>query len=360
MKYKTHADQFSHSQKNKIGVLITNLGTPEAPTKGALRRYLKEFLSDPRVVEIPRLIWWFILNLVILNIRPKRSAKAYQTIWSERGSPLMFHTEAQAKALQKSLDSATEQPIQVEFAMRYGQPSVSNQIDKMMANGVTKLLVVPLYPQYSGSTSGSTFDAIASDFTQRRVIPDFRFVSHYHDYPPYIEALANKIVSFRRQHGESEKLIFSYHGIPKRYLTNGDPYHCECYKTSRLVAEKLGLNSDQYITTFQSRFGKEEWLKPYTDHSLAALAKSGVKSVQVVCPGFSADCLETIEEIAIENRDVFLNEGGQSFEYIEALNSDQEHINALSQLVLSNITGWTIDQDIAVRAAESKKYGATQ
>lgn len=341
MKYISDSE-FSHQRNDKIGVLLTNLGTPDAPTKQALRPYLKEFLSDPRVVEVPRLIWWMVLNLVILNFRPARSAKSYQSVWTEQGSPLMFHTQAQADKVRQALESEFGDNIVVEFAMRYGQPAINQTINKMMSQGVTKLLVLPLYPQYSGSTSGSTFDAIAADFCQRRRLPDLRFISHYHDFPPYIEALAQKIESHWQQHGRADKLLFSYHGIPKRYLTNGDPYHCECHKTSRLVAERLELKESDYITTFQSRFGREEWLKPYTDHTLMALPKDGIKSVQVVCPGFSADCLETIEEIGIENRDYFLEAGGEQYQYIEALNSDQAHIDLLANLIKQNLGGWQV------------------
>lgn len=357
MKYKTNTG-FSHAQADKIGVLITNLGTPEAPTKQALRPYLKEFLSDPRVVEVPRAIWWFILNGVILNIRPKRSAKAYETVWSEQGSPLMVHTQNQASALAERCKQAWGDDVIVDFAMRYGKPAVSDVIDRMQAQGVRKLVVLPLYPQYCASTTGSTFDAVASYFQKARWMPDFRFISHYHDNPQYIQIVADKIRAHREQHGAADKLIFSYHGIPKRYLMNGDPYHCECHKTSRLLAEALGLTADQYMTTFQSRFGREEWLKPYTDHTLQALPEQGVKSVQVVCPGFSSDCLETIEEIGEENRDYFLEAGGERYEYIEAMNSDSAHIDLLFQLVEDNMTNWQVGDDYAQRAQLAKDKGA--
>lgn len=354
MKYKG-SPSFTHAQPDKIGVLITNLGTPQAPNKQALRPYLKEFLSDPRVVEVPRLIWWMILNLVILNIRPSRSAKAYSTVWTEQGSPLMVHTQNQADALRDSLKAKFGDHVVVEFAMRYGQPSVDSVIDSMLQQGVRQLLVLPLYPQYCASTTASTFDAVADSFRQRRWMPGLRFVTHYHDNPDYIDACANKIREHWEQNGSADKLIFSYHGIPKRYLLNGDPYHCECHKTSRLIAEKLGLEKGQYMTCFQSRFGREEWLKPYTDHTLKALASDGVKSVQVVCPGFSADCLETIEEIGEENRDYFLEAGGERYEYIDALNSDPEHIEMLTNLVVQNLQGWEAilpDPERATRAIE--------
>ncbi|XOV80504.1 MAG: ferrochelatase [Aestuariibacter sp.] len=354
MKYKSNSG-FSHQQNDKLGVLITNLGTPEAPTKNALRPYLKEFLSDPRVVEVPRLIWWCVLNLVILNIRPARSASAYKTVWTEQGSPLLVHTQNQAKALTNNLKQEFGDNIVVDFAMRYGNPAISDTLDSMFSRGVRRLLVLPLYPHYCASTTASTFDAIAEDFTQRRWLPDFRFISHYHDHPDYIAAMAEKIQAHQAKNGTPDKLLFSYHGIPKRYLTNGDPYHCECHKTSRLIAEQLGLDREQYATTFQSRFGREEWLTPYTDETLKSLPAQGVKTVQVVCPGFSADCLETIEEIGIENRDYFLESGGQNYQYIACLNDDDQHMRFLTTLVKENLHGWQVatDAEIAQRAVRA-------
>lgn len=349
---------FSHARSPKIGVLVTNLGTPQAPTPKALRAYLKEFLSDPRVVETPRLLWWCILNLVILNIRPRRSAKAYQTVWTEQGSPLLIHTQAQCQRIREQMVAKYGDDVVVEFAMRYGQPSVDSVIDNMLNQGVEKLVVLPLYPQYSATTTASTFDAVSDSLTKRRLIPELRFINHYHDFPAYIDALAKKVEAHWAEHGKADKLILSYHGIPKRYLTNGDPYHCECYKTTRLLAERLGLDESQYMTTFQSRFGREEWLKPYTDHTLQALAKEGISSVQVMCPGFSADCLETIEEIGIENRDYFLEAGGKKFEYIEALNSDDNHIDALVSLIESHLGGWTLDKNAELRVAQAKHFGS--
>lgn len=359
MKYTGNAG-FSHRQPDKIGVIITNLGTPEAPEKGALRTYLKEFLSDPRVVEVPRLIWWFILNGVILNIRPKRSAKAYASVWTEQGSPLMVHTKAQAAALAARCELEFGDNVVVDFAMRYGNPAVSDVIERMLSQGVRKLLVLPLYPQYSASTVASTFDAIANDFQSRRWLPDFRFISHYHDRPAYIEAIANSIRQHWDSYGRADKLILSYHGVPRRYLDNGDPYHCECLKTSRLVAQALSLDSTEYMTTFQSRFGREEWLKPYTDETLKALPAEGVKSVQVVCPGFSSDCLETIEEIGEENRDYFMEAGGERYEYIPALNSDSSHISMLFDLVKENLHGWHVEESSELRAGLAQKHGCTR
>lgn len=345
---------YQHGNPDKIGVLLTNLGTPDAPTPKALKRYLKQFLSDPRVVEVPRLLWWFILNGVILQIRPRRSAKAYATVFTDQGSPLLFHTRRQAEAIADAFKNDNRTDVVVDFAMRYGNPSFASVLDNMFAQGVRKILVLPLYPQYSASTSASTFDELANNFTQRRWLPDLRFISHYHDDPGYIAACAERINAHWAEHGRAEKLLFSYHGIPKRYLLNGDPYHCECYKSSRLIAEALGLTKDQYLTTFQSRFGREEWLKPYTDETLKALPGQGVKSVQVFCPGFAADCLETIEEIAEENHEYFTEAGGEHYHYISALNDRPAHISALYQLIKQNLQGWQItdDPERAGRATE--------
>ena len=312
MQFKGQSD-FKHTSKARIGVLITNLGTPQAPTKKALKAYLKEFLSDPRVVELPKVLWWLILNGVILNIRPKRSAKAYAGVWTDEGSPLMVHSQNQVKALRENLKAVYGDDVVVELAMRYGQPSINNALDKMQDQGVTKLVVLPLYPQYSASTSASTFDAIAKDFMKRRLLPDFRFISHYHDNTHYITAMANKIQKHWDSHGKPDKFIFSYHGIPRKYVDKGDPYLVECEITSKLIADKLDLKKEEFMTCFQSRFGAEEWLQPYLDDTLKAFPQKGVKFVQVVCPGFSADCLETIEEIGEENRDYFLEAGGVKF-----------------------------------------------
>lgn len=355
---------FKHQQPQKTGILITNLGTPDAPTAPALRRYLREFLSDPRVVEFPRLLWWLILNGVILRIRPKRSAAAYSKVWTAEGSPLLIHTANQCEMLRERLQARYGDNVVVAFAMRYGSPSVSSVLEQLQQAGVRQLLVLPLYPQYSASTSASTFDAISADFSQRRWLPDFRFISHYPDYPPYIEAMARHIEAHRAQHGAGEKLILSYHGIPKRYLLNGDPYHCECLKTSRLLAERMGLGEHDYMTTFQSRFGREEWLRPYTDETLKALPDQGVKSIDVFCPGFSADCLETIEEIDEENRGYFMDAGGERFQYIPALNAEDVHIDALEQLIEENLKGWTLrspgTKALRDRAQRAKALGATE
>ena len=348
----------SHSSKPRVGVLISNLGTPNAPTKKALRAYLSQFLSDPRVVELPRLVWTVILHLVILRIRPRRSAKAYAKVWTEEGSPLAVHTQAQCQALTVKLQEKWGDNIVVDWAMRYGQPSIDSTLQSMMDNGVQKLLVLPLYPQYSCSTTASTFDAIAEDFRKRRWLPELRFVTSYHDNPHYIDALAESIRDHWANHGQQQKLLFSFHGVPQRYLTNGDPYHCYCLITARRVAEKLGLADDDYLACFQSRFGREPWLQPYTDHMLKSLAADGVKSVAVICPGFSADCLETIEEVDEENRRYFLESGGETFHYIPCLNSHKTHIHALSEICQQNLLGWDIDQQLCEDPSSEQRYNS--
>lgn len=339
MKY-TNTKNFDHDQKASLGVLITNLGTPDAPERGAVRRYLKEFLWDPRVIEIPRVLWWLILNGVILTIRPSRSAAAYRSVWTEEGSPLLLHTRAQAQDLQTTLAARYPGKVDVRFAMRYGNPSIPEVLQQMLDAGVRKLVVLPLYPQYSATTTASTFDAIAGDFTRRRWLPEFRFITHYHDNPAYIEALAASVRDYRTTHGAADKLVFSYHGIPKKCLEDGDPYHCECLKTTRLVAEALGLADNEYLTTFQSRVGAQEWLQPYTDETMKGLPSQGVKSVQVICPGFSSDCLETVEEIDVENRGYFLDAGGERYDYIPCLNSSAAHIDCLAEIVATQASDW--------------------
>ena len=360
MKYQSQTG-FTHKQADKIGVLVTNLGTPQAPTKQALKPYLKQFLSDPRVVEVPKLIWWFILNGVILNLRPKRSAAAYATVWSDEGSPLMVHTSNQAKGLGKRFSEKWGNEVIVEFAMRYGQPSIDNAIETLLNAGARKIIVLPLYPQYCASTTGSTFDAIAHDFVKRRWLPELRFINQYVDHAPYIQCIADSVKSHWETHGRADKVLFSYHGIPKRYLLNGDPYHCQCHKTTRLVAEALGLHKDEYMTTFQSRFGREEWLKPYTDETLKSFPSEGIKSVQVICPGFSSDCLETIEEIGEENREYFMENGGQKYEYIASLNSGDAHLDMLFELLESNMQGWQVkhtEDDFKQRDSLAKEMGS--
>ena len=337
---------FDHTTPERTGVIITNLGTPAAPTARALRRYLKQFLSDPRVVEFPRWLWWVILNVIILRVRPARSAKAYASVWTDAGSPLAIYTKKQADVLRDRLKPELGNNVIIDWAMRYGEPSIGGAIQAMVDSGVRRLLVLPLYPQYSAASTASTFDALAEDLTQRRWIPELRFINGYHNHPLYIEALAASVKRHWDAHGRTDKLVFSYHGVPLRYLHQGDPYHCQCHATTRLVAERLQLGELEYLTTFQSRFGRGEWLRPYMDETMKSLPGSGVKSVQVICPGFSSDCLETIEEIGVENREYFLHAGGERYEYIPALNAEAMHIDLLADLITTHLQGWNINSEV--------------
>ncbi len=348
-------NDFQHEQQATLGVLMVNLGTPDAPDAASVRRYLKEFLWDPRVVEGPRLPWWLVLNLVILNTRPKRSAKAYQKVWTEQGSPLMAISRQQQQALQQHLDQNSRQQVKVALGMRYGNPSITSALDELRNAGAREILVLPLYPQYSATTTASIFDAVTQQLRNWRWLPELRFINHYHDEPTYIRALADSVRAYRQQRGDSEKLLLSFHGIPEEYFHKGDPYYCECQKTGRLLAEELGLNDDQWLLTFQSRLGPRQWLQPYTDKTLEKLAADGCKSVQVLCPGFAADCLETLEEIAMENRDTFTEAGGERYEYIPCLNDSSPHIDMLAGLVEHHTRDWLRqDRNTAASAARAQ------
>ncbi len=337
----TVKSSFEHEDQCRTGILLTNLGTPDAPTPKALKRYLKEFLWDPRVVEEPRWKWWLILNAVILNIRPSRSAKSYQSVWTDKGSPLMVHSLDQQAGLQKLLgESVGSEHVHVELAMRYGNPSIAAGLQALREKGCSRVLVFPLYPQYSASTTASTFDAVADEFKQWRRVPELRMISSYHDHPAYIDALATSVRKHWETHGRADRLLMSFHGIPQRYFDNGDPYPCMCSKTGRLLAEALELKEGEWFVAFQSRFGREKWITPYTDETLKTWAAEGIGRVDVICPGFSADCLETIEEISVENRDYFMEAGGKSFHYIPALNSDVTHIKALADILKPHLEGW--------------------
>lgn len=332
MKYTGQTDYDHEGASPRQGILLCNLGTPDAPRPAELRRYLKEFLSDPRVVEIPRLLWWMILNLIILRIRPRRSAKLYQSVWTEAGSPLMLYSQGQVKAVKQRL-AEKYGDIPVVLGMRYGNPSMASAIKQLTDQNVRDIIVLPLYPQYAGATTGSTFDAIAKTFTKLRWVPELQFINGYHKSEGYLDALCTTIKRHIEQHGQPDKFVFSYHGTPERYLKNGDPYHCFCHQTTRLVREKLGFDEGQVMTTFQSRFGREPWLQPYTDKTLEQLPEDGVKHVAVICPGFSSDCLETIEEINMEARESFIESGGDQFHYIPCLNDDPVHIDALVSIL---------------------------
>ena len=333
MKYQGQTDYDHQGPSPKQGVILCNLGTPDAPQTTELRRYLKEFLSDPRVVEVPRLIWWLILNVVILRIRPRRSAKLYRSVWTAQGSPLLVHSRAQVEGVQRVLSEKYQKDVPVVLGMRYGNPSIESAIQRLTELNVRNITVLPLYPQYSGATTGSTFDALAKCFTKLRWVPELHFIGGYHQNPAYIEAICASIKRHIKEQGQPDKLIFSYHGTPERYLKNGDPYHCFCHQTTRLVQEALNLDKDSLMTTFQSRFGREPWLQPYTDKTLEQLPADGIKKVALICPGFSSDCLETIEEIDAEGREIFMHAGGEEFHYIPCLNNDEAHIEALAEIV---------------------------
>ncbi len=329
-----------------LGILLVNLGTPDAPTPAAVRRYLKEFLSDSRVVEIPRLIWWAILTLLVLPLRSPRVAKAYASIW-ETDSPMRRILSDQAMAVACALDSDTSpeleslqaQPICVLPAMTYGKPSLSSQLDAMMTQGIRHILVLPLFPQYSATTTAAIYDSVQRWTAKQRDLPALNLLNDYHDHPLYIQALAESVRRYQAEHGVPEKLLLSFHGIPQPYADKGDPYPHQCHHTARLLASLLKLADDQWAISFQSRFGKQEWVKPYTDVVLADWGQSGVRSVQVISPAFSADCLETLEELAVENREHFLASGGQEYGYIPALNTDPLHIELLKDLARRGVRG---------------------
>ena len=321
-----------HHAQARAGALLINLGTPRAPTASAVRSYLREFLSDPRVVEIPRAIWLPVLYGLVLTLRPRRVARAYRKIWTEQGSPLLVHTLKQRQALDVALKRRGVHAT-VEAAMCYGQPSIASALEKLDALGTTHLVVLPTYPQYSSTTTAAAFDLIARAFKKRRRLPKMHFINGYHDNDAYVEACAARIREWRKRRDAGEKLLFSFHGLPKRNVLLGDPYQLQCRETAGLIARKLGIGWGQWLVSFQSRFGRAEWLKPYTDETLRTLARQGVKSVDVFCPGFAADCLETLEEIDVQNRAFFLEAGGERFHYIPALNDAREHVECLSALV---------------------------
>ena len=332
---------YEHGSKEKIGVLITNLGTPDAPNKKELKVYLNQFLSDPRVIELPKILWQIILKLVILQIRPSKSAEAYKQIWTDKGSPLLDIANRQLNKIQSSFSSKNEN-IVFEVGMRYGNPSIPDALLKLQKKQVRRLLVLPMYPQYCAATTGSTFDEVTNVLQKWRWIPEMRFINQYFEEKNYIEALSNSIKSFWKKNPKPQKIVFSYHGIPKRYLTNGDPYHCFCLKTTRLVKENMGLSDDEIMTTFQSRFGREEWLKPYTSETLKELPKQGIKNIHIISPGFSSDCLETLEELEEENKEYFMESGGENYHYIPCLNDHDDHIDVFVNLIKKHTQGWPL------------------
>ena len=325
-----------------VGVILVNLGTPDEPTAPAIRKYLREFLSDPRVIEIPKLLWWPILNGPILMARPRKLVPRYKSVWMEGGSPLMVYTQRQTEGLRK-LFAQRGLAIEVETGMRYGQPSIKDAMLRLRERGCEHLLVVPLYPQYASSTTATVVDEVARVASHMRDQPALRFIKRFHTDPAFIRPLGDKILAFWQQHGKPQKLVMSFHGLPRQCVDMGDPYCRDCYETARALAQYLGLSDDAYQVTFQSRFGPAKWLEPYTEPTLQKLAQQGVTEIDVVCPGFLADCLETLEEIQVEVCETFMHAGGKRFRYIPALNDDQAWVNALGDMVLSHLQGWPIE-----------------
>ena len=347
--YTGNTEAEGHGGQPLTAVVLVNLGTPDAPTASALRRYLGEFLADPRVVETPRWLWWLILHGVILRIRPARSARAYAKVWTEQGSPLLVGSRALTDAVAARVREAMgDQAPVVELAMSYGSPNLREVLDGLRRRGLRRLLVLPLYPQYSGSTTASVFDAVTHCLRQWRWVPDLRFITDYYREPGYISALAESVRDHWRVHGRGERLMLSFHGIPRRYLLNGDPYYCQCQVTARLLRDALQLTEQQMFVSFQSRVGREPWLQPYTDLTLGEWGKAGVGDVDVLCPGFSIDCLETLEEIAQENAETFAHAGGGKLRYIPALNHRPAHVDTLASLIQRQLGGWLPPGDDAL------------
>ena len=346
-----------HGQPARNAVLVVNLGSPDEPTAPALRRYLAEFLSDPRVVEIPRIVWLPILHGIILRTRPARSAAKYATVWTPEGSPLARWTRRQAEALASEL-SGTHPGLLVRHAMRYGNPSVASVLDELRAAGATRVLVLPMYPQYAAATTASVADAVMQWAQGARRQPELRFIGEYHDDPGYIGALAERLSAHWAANGRADRLVLSFHGVPERSLLLGDPYHCQCHVTARLLAERLQLEPGRVLVTFQSRFGKAKWLEPYTEPTLRELAAGGVKSVDVMCPGFVADCLETLEEIDQEAREAFLESGGERFAYVPCVNDSPAFVQALADLARRHLQGWPAPAGAAALQAQRERARA--
>ncbi|MEE4302927.1 MAG: ferrochelatase [Wenzhouxiangella sp.] len=329
----------AHREAARAAVLLVNLGTPEAPTARALRPYLRQFLSDRRVIEVPKPIWWFILNGFIVPFRSPKSAEAYARVWTEQGSPLLVDSRSLAHKLEAELQ--TDLPrVKVMLAMTYGKPDIDSAIDRLRRENIQRLLVLPMYPQYSATTTASVFDQVTNSLQRLRWLPEVRFINNFHHDENWLSAVTESIRRFRKERGEPDKLLFSFHGIPKRNLLAGDPYYCQCQASARIIADRLGLADEDWMVTFQSRLGRAEWLKPYTDQTLEELGQQGVKKLHVACPGFSVDCLETLDEIAVEGRDEFIEAGGESLEYIPCLNDSPEHVKVLSALCRQHGQGW--------------------
>ncbi len=356
------AEDFKHEQQTRIGVMLVNLGTPDDTSVAAVRRYLDEFLSDPRVVESPRFLWWIVMQLFILRFRPAKVAKAYKMVWRQDGSPLLVFSQAQADALQLELDTHYPQRYKVLLAMRYGKPAIRDVLETYRLSHCRKLLLIPMFPQYSATTTASVFDEVNRILKSWRLLPTLRMPMNYHDRSSYIDALAMSIEASWKINGKGQQLLMSFHGLPQRYHRAGDPYYCECMKTARLLADRLGLQKDDWQALFQSRFGREPWLQPYLDETLALLPASGIKSVDVVCPGFAADCLETLEEVAEHNRELFIHAGGERYRYIPALNDQPEHIKMLLDIVDEETRGWMagLEQYNASEQGQKRQHRAVE
>lgn len=328
------------STGDKIGVLLAQLGTPDAPTASALRPYLKQFLSDPRVIEVNRLLWWFILNGIILVTRPKRSAELYKRIWTEKGSPLLVTTMSQAKKTQELFKSEGIE-IEFEIGMRYGNPSLDSALDRLVDRGCSRILLFPLYPQYAAATTASTYDVVFRNLASRRSVPTLKTIEPFYNHCSYIEALKTVASDFLQKNSwRPDKILLSYHGVPRRYVDNGDPYCCHCVETTEHLRKSLNFPGENILHSYQSKFGKEPWLNPYTDETIAALAKSGVKKLAVMCPGFVTDCLETIDEIGHEARELFIEAGGEELALIPCLNEHPSWIRAMADIIRPEITPW--------------------
>lgn len=321
---------------SKTGILLVNLGTPNFPTTSSVRAYLKEFLSDPRVVEIPRALWWPILHGIVLRVRPKRSAALYQKIWTPEGSPLLINSQKLCQALEKFLNERGQPTIPVTLGMRYGQPSISQALAMLQRAKLQRLIVLPLYPQYSASTTASTFDALNKTLKTWRHIPEIQFISHYHHERSYLSAWTQHLQKHWQKNSDNH-LLFSFHGLPQQVVDKGDPYQQQCHTTAQAIAQGLGLNATQWSLAFQSRFGRAKWLQPYCDKTLEAMPKQGKKNVTVACPGFAVDCLETLEEIAMQNKKIFLEAGGESFAYVPALNASELHVKMLAEIIVGRV-----------------------
>lgn len=324
----------------RTAVLLVNLGTPHAPTADAVREYLAEFLSDPRVVELPRALWWPVLHGYVLRTRPRRSAEAYAKIWTHHGSPLLLYSMQLAQAMQAELARRTHDAVTAALAMRYGSPSIEDTLLRLHDQGIRRVLLLPLYPQYAAATTASMLDAVADGMKRLRWPPELRTINDYHDDAGYLAALASSVQAHWARHGRAQKLLLSFHGLPESVARKGDPYFNQCHETAFRLRDALGLREEEMLVAFQSRVGRQRWLRPYTDEIIAGLPGDGVKTLDVLCPGFAVDCLETLEEIALRYRTAFLTRGGMRFTYIPALNASPAHVTALTQLAMKHLNGW--------------------